>query len=419
MVSDVVHLPFGDLTENFDAMRLPVKQSQRRRGPYPYYGASGVVDHVDRYIFDGEYLLVAEDGENLRTRNTPIAFLARGKFWVNNHAHIVRGSGAADTRYLMYALLASDVRGYLTGSTMPKLTQANLNRLPVPAPPLPVQRAIAHILGTLDDKIDLNRRMAETLESIARAIFKSWFVDFDPVRANAEGRDTGLPKDIAELFPDRLVESAIGAVPEGWGVGPVLAHAALMSGGTPKTDQPDYWSGPIDWASAKDVSLADSSFLVGTQRTITERGLAESATQLIPALATVVIARGATTGRMVILGREMAMNQTCYALKSTVGAPFALFHQLLSMVAGFVQAAHGSVFDTITTRTFEGSLAVLPPDALQRRFDAVVSPLMLRSLSCVEESRTLATLRDTLLPKLISGELRVPEAMLQVEEATA
>ncbi len=175
--------PLGDLTENLDSVRIPVKEADRRAGPYPYYGASGIVDHVDGYLFDGEYLLIAEDGENLRTRQTPLAFLVRGKFWVNNHAHIVRANQQADTRFLMYVLAASDINGYLTGSTMPKLTQGNMNRIPILAPPLEDQRAIAHILGTLDDKIELNRRMSETLEAMARALFKSWFVDFNPVRA--------------------------------------------------------------------------------------------------------------------------------------------------------------------------------------------------------------------------------------------
>src|SRR5258705_7744065 len=99
----------GEVTQNHDAVRVPVKEADRRPGPFPYYGASGVVDHVDDYLFDGEYLLVAEDGENLRTRKTPVAFLARGKFWVNNHAHIVRGNSEGDTRFLMYALSSADI----------------------------------------------------------------------------------------------------------------------------------------------------------------------------------------------------------------------------------------------------------------------------------------------------------------------
>ncbi|MFZ1269264.1 MAG: restriction endonuclease subunit S [Anaerolineae bacterium] len=179
MVGEWCERPLGELAENLDSLRIPVKEADRRTGPYPYYGASGIVDYVDSFLFDGEYLLIAEDGENLRTRNTPVAFLASGRFWVNNHAHIVRGNSEADTRFLMYALTGADISGYLTGSTMPKLTQGNMNRIPILTPPLSEQRAIAHILGTLDDKIELNRRMNETLEAMARALFKSWFVHFD------------------------------------------------------------------------------------------------------------------------------------------------------------------------------------------------------------------------------------------------
>ena len=163
---------FDGLSINFDGKRRPVKESDRRPGPYPYYGASGVVDHVDDYLFDGDYLLIAEDGENLRTRQTPIAFLARGRFWVNNHAHIVTGNERADTRFLMYALRHVDIDAYLTGAVMPKLTQGNLNRIEVSHPLLPEQRAIAGVLGALDDKIEQNRWTARALERLAYAVFR-------------------------------------------------------------------------------------------------------------------------------------------------------------------------------------------------------------------------------------------------------
>ena len=129
----------GELTVNHDGRRRPVKESERKRGPYPYYGASGVVDFVDGYLFDGLHLLIGEDGENLRTRQTPIAFLASGQFWVNNHAHIVTGNELAETRYLLYALMNTDISSYLTGAVMPKLTQGNLNRVLVPCPPRQIQ----------------------------------------------------------------------------------------------------------------------------------------------------------------------------------------------------------------------------------------------------------------------------------------
>ena len=227
MAVDWTEQHLGELTDNFDAIRVPVKQADRRPGPYPYYGASGIVDHVHDYLFDGEYLLIAEDGENLRTRNTPIAFLADGKFWVNNHAHIVRGNHGADTRFLLYALSELDVSGYLTGSTMPKLTQGNLNRVSLPTPPLPEQRGIAHILGTLDDKIELNRRMNETLEAMARALFKDWFVDFGPTRAKIEGRDPYLAPEMWDLFPDSLDGEC---KPVGWEIKPLDKIAEFLNG---------------------------------------------------------------------------------------------------------------------------------------------------------------------------------------------
>lgn len=293
------------------------------------------------------------------------------------------------------------------GAVFDSLRCADVPNFELRIPSISEQRAIANILGTLDDKIELNQRMNETLEAIARAIFKSWFVDFDPVRAKAKVRDPGLPKKIADLFPDRFVDSELGEIPEGWTVGPILEQAKLLSGGTPKTNRDDYWGGAVPWASAKDVSQCGQAFLVTTERNITEKGLTESATQLIPAFSTVVVARGATTGRMVMFGREMAMNQTCYALASNAGTPFALHCQVRQEIDDLVHAAHGSVFDTITTSTFNSARFVLPPGRALAGFEKLISPLFSRILATSNQSRTLAALRDVLLPKLISGELRV------------
>ena len=222
MSSDWCHVSFGDLAINLDTRRKPVKEADRKPGPYPYYGASGIVDYVDGYLFEGEHLLIAEDGENLRTRQTPIAFTASGKFWVNNHAHIVIGNEKASTLFLKYALLGTDISGYLTGAVMPKLTQGNLNKIAVPCPPRGVQDQITGILGSLDDRITLLRETNTLLEQIAQTIFKSWFVDFDPVRAKQEGRfPEGMDEETAALFPDSFEESELGMVPRGWAVAPL------------------------------------------------------------------------------------------------------------------------------------------------------------------------------------------------------
>jgi type I restriction enzyme S subunit len=158
------------------------------------------------------------------------------------------------------------------------------------------------------------------------------------------------------------------------------------------------------------VSQCGEAFLVETDRSITTRGLEESSTRLIPAFSSVVVARGATTGRLVMLGREMAMNQTCYALTTSIDAPFSLYSLLRHAIDDLVHAAHGSVFDTITTTTFELSKVVLPLGPVLAAFEHAVSRFFLRSLASIKESRTLAALRDALLPKLVSGDLRVKDA---------
>jgi type I restriction enzyme S subunit len=305
------------------------------------------------------------------------------------------------------------IRKFLnSGAVFDSLKCADIPQFRLAIPPLKEQEAIAAALGVLDQKIELNRRMNETLEAIGQAIFKSWFVDFDPVRAKAR---RGNRPGIAANFPAEFSASRIGLVPRGWGVGPITSRARLLSGGTPKTSRKDYWNGDILWCSAKDVSQAAETVLLATERTITEKGLHESATQLVPRWCTVVIARGATTGRMVLLGKEMAMNQTCYALQSSIGAPLSLYCQLRVEMGGLVHAAHGSVFDTITTTTFANSLVILPPEPLLLAFENRVKPLFDRILSNADESRTLVALRETLLPKLVSGQIGFNQAEKIIE----
>ena len=324
-----------------------------------------------------------------------------------------------DPLFIYYVFSSSEQQDYIRQHAIqtgvPHTNLGILRSTPVPLPPLPEQRAIAHILGTLDDKIELNRRMNETLEAMARALFKSWFVDFDLVRAKAEGRDPGLPQPLAALFPDSFEDSELGEIPLGWEAGSILRQADLLSGGTPKTDVPSYWNGDVPWASAKDISQCSDAFLVYTERTITKHGVDESSTKIIPANATVVVARGATTGRLTMFGHAMAMNQTCYGLRSRFGAPFTLYCNARNFMERVVQGGHGSIFDTITTSTLESTNVLLAPKDVQLAFEKHVTPLFQRLHANLHQSRTLAALRDTLLPKLISGELRIKDTDRIVE----
>jgi type I restriction enzyme, S subunit len=166
----------GEVTRNFDGQRIPVKAEDRakRRGPYPYYGASGVIDQIDDFLFDGEYLLIGEDGANLLSRSTPLAYKVVGKFWVNNHAHILQTRSSIPLDYLELFINCFDLQEYVTGSAQPKLTQQALNRIPVPIPPLAEQRRIVSAIERILDKVSSARarleRVPRTLKRFRQAV---------------------------------------------------------------------------------------------------------------------------------------------------------------------------------------------------------------------------------------------------------
>ena len=329
-----------------------------------------------------------------------------------------------DARFLAYSLQTQATRDWLiqnsTGSTLASLNQATIGRLEISLPGIDEQVRVAEILEAFDDRIAVLRETNATLESIAQTLFKSWFVDFDPVHAKQQGiAPARMNEATAALFPATFEDSELGLVPSGWQVGPILDVASLLGGSTPRTGRPEYWGGNIPWASARDVSQSNDSVLVRTERTITRQGLDESATRIIPALASIVVARGATTGRMVLVGDAMAMNQTCYALTSKIDTPMALYCLLRREIDVLVHAAHGSVFDTITTNTFARSKVVQPSQSLLKHFEETVTPVLQQIVVGTKASHTLATLRDTLLPRLISGQLRLPEAEAHLTEAAA
>ena len=418
MSSEWPLVKLGDLTINLDTKRKPVKEVDRKPGPYPYYGASGIVDYVDGYIFDGEHLLIAEDGENLRTRQTPIAFRACGKFWVNNHAHIVVGNERASTRYLEYAVLGSDVTSYLTGAVMPKLTQGNLKRIEVPCPPREIQDAIVGVLGSLDDRITLLRETNATLEAIAQALFKSWFVDFDPVRAKMEGRvPEGMDEATAALFPDSFEEKELGVVPRGWNFSKLSDVCSYLNRGV----SPKY--------------VEDGGVLVLNQKCVRDFSVDYTKGRRHDPVQKKVEGRYLSHGDVLVnstgvgtLGRvaqvldlpEPAIvdsHVTVVRAGKRLGWPY--LGQWMTRKQPEIEAmGEGSTGQTELSRAKLGELMVLvPTSSLLAAFDLLVEPLKQRISLNERNAQTLATLRDTLLPRLISGQIRLPEVLDELEAA--
>ncbi len=405
----------GGLVRNFDSRRIPLSSRERaaRPGTYPYYGATGVMDYVNDYLFEGLHLLVAEDGSVETPDGKPFLQLVDGQFWVNNHAHVLQGSTDEETRYLYYALSTVPIRPFMSGSVQAKLSQGNLNQIPVPYPCEESQRrAVAHVLGTLDYKIELNRRMSETLEEMARALFKSWFVEFDPVRAKMDGRWRrgeslpGLPADLYDLFPDRLVDSELGEIPEGWEVGTMSQLAKrIQSGGTPKRLEPTYWdAGDIPWLTSGEVR---QSFVLDTQNYISRLGLAHSSANVIPARSILVALYGATAGQVSMNIRPLTTNQAVTAIIPCDGNRYFCLVSLKSQVGELGSRAVGSAQQNISKKEVESTTVVLPPIELRLNFDTMVEALFERIFRNLAESRAISMQRDELLPRLVSGEVKV------------
>ncbi len=291
------------------------------------------------------------------------------------------------------------------------ITGKDLVEQKIPLPPLPEQRTIVRVLGTFDDKIELNRRMNATLEAMARAIFKSWFVDFDPVRAKMEGEEpVGMDAGTAALFPEEFEEVDGREVPVGWRGGSLTDVVDILGGGTPKTTIEKYWGGQIPWFSVVDAPDTTDVFAIDTERRITELALNDSSARILPVGTTIITARG-TVGKTALTAVPMAMNQSCYGLSGKDGyEPLFTYYLTRSVVSILRQNVHGSVFDTITRQTLKNTYVTIPPKEVCEAFERQVGPLLKSIESNVFESRTLTALRDTLLPKLISGEIQIPMA---------
>lgn len=310
----------------------------------------------------------------------------------------------------------TELREKAAGAAQPILNKTEFGKVVVDVPTFKEQREIAAVLGALDDKIELNRKTAATLEAMARALYRSWFVDFDPVHAKAEGRAPAhMPPQTAALFPDNFGEDGL---PEGWmNVRVDEICSRIFSGGTPKTSEASYWNGQFPWLSSGETR---KSFIVDTEKTITDAGIQGSSTRLARSGAVVVASagQGKTRGQTSYLSIDSYVNQSviaCEADKSVVSDSF-LFCDLKRRYEEFraISDANSSR-GSLTTKLIGGLDAVLPPRDIVQQFDTITAPMISGVLSAAGQSQTLATLRDTLLPRLMSGELRVGEAKEQVE----
>lgn len=430
---------FGIIVNFLNAKRKPLssKERENKSGIYPYYGASDIVDYIDEYIFNGTYLLISEDGENLKSRKTPIAFIANGKFWVNNHAHIVEGKDDETIDYLKYYFSQLDLSPYITGAVQPKLSKGVLEKIEIDFPSYEIRKSINQILGLLDDKIHLNTQTNQTLEAIAQAIFKSWFVDFDPVRAKAQAILDGKTRDeanlsamavisgkaiedlsqteykalweIADAFPSELVENAeFGEVPKGWGIAPLSTFGEIICGKTPTKSKSEYYGNNIPFIKIPDMH--GKVFITQTIDNLSLIGANSQATKYI-SKGSICVSCIATVGLVSLVSRKSQTNQQINSIvpNNLNFSEYLYLYLSQSEMNKYMKslASGGSATLNMNTSTFSSIQILKPNNEILDLFHKKSLDIFEKILKNEENNQILAQTRDLLLPKLLSGEIEL------------
>lgn len=392
--TDWQSLRWGDIVDLLYGRQL--RDYHGTNGPYRVFGTNGPIGWTSTVLCNHASVIIGRKGAYRGVHYSSQPFFAIDTaFYIEPKVEI-------DARWAYYELLTHDINALDSGSAIPSTSRESFCALPVQLPPLSEQRAIAHILGALDDKIELNRQMNETLDAMARALFKSWFVDFDPVHAKAEGRDPGLPADIAALFPDSFEDSGLGEIPKGWKVDTVGEHMnnfdskrIPVSGAERAKRQGPYpYHGAAGVMDYVDDYLFDGIYLlVGEDGSVMQdNGVA--VTQYV-------------WGKMwvnnhahVIQGNGMVSTEQLYLY----------FH---------VQPVRPYVTGAVQPKLSQGRMNMMPflfaGDRICRAFSEEIQAWFAKYRSNANESETLVALRDAPLPKLLSGEISVKDVEQSME----
>ena len=388
-------------------------------GEVPVFGSNGMIGAHDEALTSGPTVIIGRKGSVGAVHYSPVpCWPIDTTFWFSEGDENL-------IRFKYYMLKSLVLERMNTDSAVPGLNRTNAHSRHMLIPPLAEQRAIAHILGTLDDKIELNRQMSETLEAIARALFKSWFVDFDPVRAKAEGRDPGLPKPIAVLFPDSLEGTELGEIPAGWKVRDLSQVTAQITKGTTPT-QNDISNAPTSDSQITFLRVNaiadDGSILFDKLTKIPETVHKGALKRSILRTNDVVYTIAGTIGRIGVIEDDLLpanTNQAVAIIRPKPGVIPPGFLVMTMRLQGFQEELHSNIVHAVQANLSLGMIsrakAVFPPLKSLDKIFKPIEDIMRKASTNRREARTLATLRDTLLPKLISGKLRVQDAERIVE----
>ena len=398
MVSEWQDLRWGDLATLEYGKSL--RNRQVANGAVRVFGTNGPIGWHDEALCPYPSVIIGRKGAYRGVHYSPEPFhVIDTAFYLRPHVEI-------DTRWAYYQLLTQDINGMDSGSAIPSTSRGDFYSLPVLVPPLMQQRAIADILGTLDDKIDVNRRMNETLEAMARALFKSWFVDFEPVRAKMEGRDTGLPADVADCFPDEFEDCG---TPLGWNTKPLSDIATFLNGLAlqkfPAGDESD--SLPV--IKIAELRSGVTSKSGRASRDVPQNYVVNNGDFLFSWSGS-LIAKFWTEG-------EGALNQHLFKVTSNQYPQWFFSEWVHHHLPDFqsIAASKATTMGHIQRGHLKEAMVNCPPHSTITTLGRLIAPLTERIILGDLENQTLAKVRDLLLPKLVSGQIRLRDAERVVE----
>lgn len=401
---DWISTSLGDFAPFVYGKGLP--QTQRSSGDVPVYGSNGVVGFHDNALISEPAVIIGRKG------SVGAVHFSVGPSWPIDTAFYTTGSKSSDLTFIYYLLKTLPINEN-SDSAIPGLSRDYAHSLEVRVPPLSMQKAIAGVLGELDAKIALNSQISKTLEGIAQTIFNSWFIDFDPVKAKLAGEEPeGMDAGTAALFPRSMAESEIGLIPEGWSVNPVGDALDVAGGATPSTKNSAFWGGEFTWTTPKDLSVQDGLVTTGSARTLTREGLAKVSSGLLPVNSVVMSCR-APIGYLSINAVPTAVNQGCITLRKSENlSPMFVLNWLRANMQEVLNRAGGGTFAEISRKSFKEIPMLLPSQAISDAYSAIANPILAQLENLTRENETLVAIRDSMLPRLISGELQIPDEML-------
>ncbi len=389
----------GDLITFQRGHDLP--KSQVVTGQYPIAGSNGIIGYHHKFTTKAPSITIGRSG------NIGNPHLYEVDFWAHNTALYIKEFKDSDPRFIFYLLKTIDFTGHNSGSAVPSLNRNFIHPMKVFVPEsIEEQKAIAKILSSLDDKIEVNQQINKTLEAIARTLFKAWFVYFEPVRANSENRpsESASPK-IAKLFPSEFEND----LPKGWRIRKLGEILEAKGGTTPSTKESKFWNGENFWATPKDLSNLQFPVLLTTERRITNKGVKQISSGVLPK-GTLLLSSRAPIGYLAISQIPVSINQGFIAIQGKTVSNLFLLHWLKENMESVKSRANGSTFQEISKSNFREIEIAISNSDLSQEFEKVVKPLFERIVANEKENQQLAQIRDSLLPRLISGKIRVGAA---------